>query len=81
MDAAKAEKLRKIGYSIPPSCGLCVHADLSPDGWGTCSLFSYEHEKHTGERRPVSINRLGYCPAWESDPAKIAELGPYQEFA
>ena len=75
MDANKLEVLRAIGYRIQPHCGICVQADLSPDGWGYCNLHTYQHLKHSEERSRLSIHRTGSCSAFELDHGKVAALG------
>lgn len=62
MDANKLARLEDIGYSIQPTCGLCVHFFAPPGGeFGECDLYSYEHQKHTGPPRKLSVNRHGSC--------------------
>jgi hypothetical protein len=62
MDANKLERLKEIGYSIQPTCGLCVHF-FAPSGgeFGECDLYSYEHLKHSGPPRKLSVHRNGGC--------------------
>jgi hypothetical protein len=80
-DENKFEKLREIGYSVPTTCGLCVHRNLLVGAhWGTCSLHSYEHKKHTGPARGVSIHVHGTCNDAEADPARTVTLGAHQAF-
>jgi hypothetical protein len=62
-DDNKFDKLREIGYTIPMGCALCVHAHFPAYvEWGTCGKHLYQHLKHTGEPREVSIHRAGTCP-------------------
>ena len=82
MDANKLEVLRRIGYRIQTHCGICRHADLSPDGWGYCDRHTYQHRKHSEERSRLSIHRTGSCMDFERDDDKIAALGlhAFEEF-
>lgn len=80
MDANKLQVLRDIPYNIPRVCGLCCHGEFPNNDWGTCSRHEYQHRKHTGSPRQLSILRLGSCPSFEESPEKVAGLGAYQEF-
>lgn len=81
MDAEKRRVLIQIGYEIPPSCGMCKHADITPGSdFGTCGLHTYEHEKHTGPARQLSINRHGRCPQFEPEGLKYMALHGFREF-
>lgn len=79
-DPNKFDALRESGYTIPVTCGLCVHGHFPfADGmWGTCGVIKYEHLKHTGPQREASIVRYGTCPK-----AKLSvgvQFGAHQEF-
>lgn len=83
MDANKLKVLRDIKYRINPSCGMCKHGvfrDIKDD-FGSCMARTYEHLKHTGDTRQLSVHRHGACDTYEIDPAKAARLGPWVEFA
>ncbi len=82
MDANKLDTLRKIGYSIAPSCGLCKHGVFRgiKDEFGACEVQTYQHQKHTGEPRQLSIHRSGFCPKYEGGEEKLAALGAWNEF-
>ena len=79
MDANKRLRLNEIGYEFRHTCGRCVYAELSHDGWGTCALYSYEHLKHKEERQ-LSIHRSGWCPSYVRDDATQATNAHYQEW-
>lgn len=82
MDANKLEVLRELPYSVRKVCSLCRHGvfpNPSTD-WGTCSEQEYEHKKHTGSPRQLSIVRFGNCSRFELSPRLVATLGAYQEF-
>lgn len=67
-DQNKLDALAKAGFSIKATCGLCSHATIRVGSdWGTCSKIRYEHGKHTGPSRDVSIHRAGGCPLFELD--------------
>jgi len=73
-DPSKLDALKAAGYVIRACCGLCQHATLKPGtDWGTCSLVSYQHGKHT-EIRQASIHRAGHCPKYTGDVDKNADL-------
>ena len=83
-DANKFAKLRQIGYTIRPTCGLCKHGSFAgPSDWGTCLLHRYEHLKHENPKggRGVSICQHGCCPSWETAPFNASVIfGAHQEF-
>ena len=85
-DDNKFKVLRDIGYTIPVTCDSCVNSEFpnSKSPWGTCTLpiAQYEHLKHTGERRGVSIHREGSCQFVRGDLAKVTRkaLGAHTEF-
>jgi hypothetical protein len=81
VDENKKIKLKKIGYQIFPCCGGCQHGDLIAGmPWGTCKKFAYDHLKHTGEERQVSIHRHGVCEHFEESEIEKEYLGEYAEF-
>lgn len=81
MDANKLEVLRALPYSVQKACGLCKHGSFAPNTyWGTCNQTQYEHKKHTGPARQLSIVMFGGCKSFEADEVKKAQLGAYQEF-
>lgn len=82
MDANKLRVLREIDYCIPKQCGNCQHGEFSyPDSpFGGCMLQTYDHLKHTGPPKPLSIYKSGSCSKWEPDEEEIASLGPWAEF-
>jgi len=82
VDANKLKVLQEIGYSIRQHCGICVHSDLSPDGWGYCNVHTYQHLKHAEETSRLSIHRTGSCDRFEVDENKVATLGlhAFKEF-
>ena len=82
-DGNKFAKLREIGYTLPITCGLCVMGEFPDRGdWGTCKIHRYQHLKHTGESRGVSIHRGGSCADAEVDGSKVmaASFGAHLEF-
>lgn len=92
-DPNKFQVLRSIGYQVRPSCGFCKHGMFGGDGrpemskrgypgygWGTCATNQYQHGKHTGPARQMSIYHAGWCPGFELDPRRKAVLGSFIEF-
>jgi hypothetical protein len=81
VDKNKLQVLRDIKYTIAVQCGLCKHARFAAtEDFGVCSIQTYEHQKHTGEPRLLSINRAGSCPKAEIDEDAKSALGPWSEF-
>lgn len=80
MDANKLQVLQDLPYTIPKTCGLCLHGEFPQNDWGTCQVTQYEHQKHTGDARQLSILRFGSCPKFEADDQKVLLLGLFQEF-
>ncbi len=81
MDDNKLAELRRIEYRIPPSCGICVFGVfVGLSDWGTCAKHEYQHKKHSGPKRKLSIYRAGSCPKFERDQEVIAKLGGFAEF-
>lgn len=80
MDANKRQELLRIGYQIHGSCGICKHGTFAPrQDFGACSVHTYQHLKHTGDRRQLSIYSHGSCDSFELDLNK-ANLGLWEEF-
>ncbi|OHD21606.1 MAG: hypothetical protein A2Y38_02170 [Spirochaetes bacterium GWB1_59_5] len=80
-DANKLAKLLEVGYCIPITCGLCNFGVFAQgQDWGTCRLYQYEHLKHTGPARDVSIIRFGSCPKGEVCAEIDALLGGHRVF-
>ena len=79
MDANKLVKLKVIGYQVRKTCGNCIHALFSSPAsdWGTCWKHQYEHLKHTGEARQLSIHRSGHCDDHHRN--KTLNLGGFEE--
>lgn len=78
MDANKLTVLREVGYKINRCCGLCKHGWFPRDDWGTCELTTYEHQKHSGTPRKLSIHKYGRCPKFELK--HMTPLGPFAKF-
>lgn len=81
MDENKKQKLRDIEYSIFSCCGSCKQGEfLIGMPWGTCKKFTYDHLKHTGEERNLSIHRSGVCLHFEESEVEKELLGAFAEF-
>ena len=75
MDENKLKKLKEIDYTIQPCCAFCRYGQFTPSGnFGTCARFKYDHLKHTGADRQLSINRYGSCPLHLTDEDKIHSI-------
>lgn len=74
-DSNKLAALKANSYKIVFCCALCEHAQFSQNNayWGTCSLITYQHLKHTGIRQ-ASIHKSGYCPQFKIDSGQLADL-------
>jgi hypothetical protein len=80
MDDNKLKKLKVLGYQVNKACGLCQHGQFKPGSdFGTCSVVTYTHLKHTGEDRQMSINRYGVCPNFELEEQKGARLHGFKQ--
>ena len=56
MDLNKLAELRRIGYKIPRTCGLCTHGVfVGKSDFGGCAIQTYQHLKHTGPPKQLSI--------------------------
>lgn len=82
MDKNKLNVLHAIDYTIKRTCATCNYAEFPNNNWGLCHLHRYQHEKHTGELRDLSINKLGYCKSYTHDH-RLVMLNvsvPWEEF-
>ena len=81
MDLNKLQVLREVGYTIPRSCSLCAHSKWEGEKeWGACTVTTYQHKKHIGLPRQLSIYRGGQCPKFVLSDSAAAFLGAYVEF-
>lgn len=81
MDENKKRRLKEVLYHIPPCCGLCAHGAFRPGQYfGVCGKYTYEHEKHTGPPRQLSISRYGVCMTPELDLQRVQTLEGYAAF-
>lgn len=81
MDMNKRQELLNIEYSIQGNCSNCEHGRFDHKAaFGVCSLHSYQHLKHTGDKRQLSVYAHGRCPKFELEDGKKAQLGLWQEF-
>ncbi len=82
MDRRKLAVLRDIGYTFPATCGLCtfMRRGTKDPNWGTCTVHEYEHEKHSGEPRELSVHALGPCGEFQPGSEARDVLGGYAEF-
>lgn len=61
MDKNKLKVLQDLDYSIKRTCGNCYHGAFNSMSFGVCLIHKYEHQKHTTEKRQLSVNQYGYC--------------------
>jgi len=80
MDNNKLIKLKLVNYKILPTCATCQHGQFGLASWGTCSLVSYKHEKHSLTDRQMSIHQSGSCDLYVRDKESKELLGAFQEF-
>lgn len=78
MDKNKLTVLREAGYTIPN----CVHGQFDGGGlFGTCVVRTYQHLKHTGEPRQLSVFAHGGCEEkFDLRPEIDSMLGAWAEF-
>lgn len=81
-DENKFAMLDEVCYTIRACCDLCVHGTFIAPGamWGTCAKHTYEHKKHTGKPRQMSISRVGVCKTFEAEGARLLKLQSFQNF-
>ena len=79
MDAAKLETLQQLGYRVLSTCGRCKFATFKGYEWGTCSKHTYEHKKHTGPARQLSIHRSGCCDPEHFEPKETEDLHGFRQ--
>jgi len=80
MDANKLKVLQDLSYTVQKSCGLCTHGVFPNNDWGTCNKHTYDHLKHTGEARQLSVFRYGSCEGFEFHKPLEPMLGHFKEF-
>jgi hypothetical protein len=80
MDANKLKVLQEVAYTVNKSCGLCTHGVFPNNDWGTCRVHVYDHLKHTGEARQLSVFRYGSCPRFELHEPLLATMGAFKQF-
>jgi hypothetical protein len=65
MDTNKLNKLKEVGYRLQDCCATCVHSlfdiGIQYSDFGTCKIHEYEHQKHSDQKRKLSINKYGKC--------------------
>lgn len=79
-DPSKFRALKSADFSIPPTCARCGFFVKGANGWGTCRVIPYQHEKHTGDTRFASVPADGTCPGFTRCESEIAKLGAHVEF-
>jgi hypothetical protein len=87
VDENKRAKLIDAAYRVLRTCGNCIHSDIlevvgMSAVWGTCRRWRYQHNKHTGEPRPLSVNAAGTCSFHvlrRNAPIKLGGFTPFLE--
>lgn len=81
MDANKLTKLKEIGYVVRKTCDNCEHIvfSRSPNGFSTCLVHMYNHQKHTKSKRELSVSAYGYCNQHRWRENMDAMLGGFDE--
>lgn len=80
MDENKRKKLHDIGFKVLNNCGLCTHGTFPNNDWGTCAITTYDHLKHTGDPRELSIHRFGSCDRFDPSWPAVAGLAAFDEY-
>lgn len=81
VDKRKLKVLRESGYVFGQTCGLCTFVRPGKDGqWGTCTIHTYEHAKHSGPPREMSVSLFGGCSAFQPKDDIDERLGGFAEF-
>lgn len=81
MDKRKLAVLRSVAYTFGQTCGLCAFVRPGKDGlWGTCTMHEYQHGKHTGPPREVSVSMFGGCATFQPKEDLEERLGGFAEF-
>lgn len=61
-DPNKLKVLAEVGYRVQPCCRICKHARFAPaSDYGKCMILTYEHGKHTGTARQLTVHQAGRC--------------------
>lgn len=60
---SKHAALAAAGFALARCCETCLHWNPGTlvGVWGTCSLVTYDHEKHTGAKQ-AGTPGCGTCP-------------------
>lgn len=82
MDENKLKVLKESGYTVFKSCGLCEHFRSGIGvNFGTCKIQIYDHLKHSGPPREISVTEYGGCQKWEPNSLNFyGTLGTYVQF-
>lgn len=80
-DKNKLKVLQDINYKILRTCANCKHAELTEyNEWGTCKVHKYQHGKHTGDDRGVSIHKSGTCKSHDYELMVTFRYGAHDQF-
>jgi hypothetical protein len=79
MDKNKLDKLREINYTVKKCCGNCTFSYIKTDKlFGVCKKYNYDHLKHCGESRQLSVNRYGFCLCHVVNEKFVNEIHAYK---
>lgn len=81
MDPNKLTKLKEIDYAVRRVYGNCEYI-VQPDsrnGFSTCIMYRYNHQKHTNTKRNLSVSLHGHCDKhkWRSNSDSV--LGSFAD--
>lgn len=82
MDDNKLKLLKQVEYEVCRCCYFCAHSEPFRQGtdWSTCRRYKYQHLKHTGDLRQMSIVKFGVCSSFEPKDGARLELGAFAQF-
>lgn len=81
MDLNKDNKLQEIQYKLYRTCGLCSCFEGTKGAmFGVCKKQTYQHLKHTGDARQLSVSVFGSCSEFDWDNSKLSQLHGFQKY-
>lgn len=81
MDKNKLKVLQEVNYEIKKVCGMCCYMRAGTRAmWGTCTKFSYDHQKHTDTNREMSVHAFGSCSSFQLGADQVTWLGSFGQF-
>ena len=84
MDKNKLKVLQDIDYKVQRTCGNCDwfvgDSYTKSIMFSTCSKHTYEHKKHIGPERKLSVHRDGVCDKHEWNGNALNFMHSYSQF-